>query len=48
VLYGNTVRALRSFTKASLNKEPEWRHARPELTSGYNPDATTPATAERP
>jgi hydrogenase small subunit len=24
-LYGRTVRALRSFTRASLNKEPEWR-----------------------
>jgi len=25
VTYGRTVRALRNFTKASLNKEPEWR-----------------------
>jgi hydrogenase small subunit len=25
-LYGRTVRALRNFTQASLNKEPEWRH----------------------
>jgi hydrogenase small subunit len=25
-LYGRTVRALRKFTQASLNKEPEWRH----------------------
>jgi hydrogenase small subunit len=24
-LYGRTVRALRNFTQASLNKEPEWR-----------------------
>jgi hydrogenase small subunit len=24
-LYGRTVRALRGFTRASLNKEPEWR-----------------------
>jgi hydrogenase small subunit len=24
--YGKTIRALRSFTQASLNKEPEWRH----------------------
>ena len=24
--HGRTVRALRSFTKASHNKEPEWRH----------------------
>jgi hydrogenase small subunit len=26
-IYGRTVRALRSFTRASVNKEPEWRHA---------------------
>ena len=26
VLYGRTVRALRSFTRASVNKEPPWRH----------------------
>ena len=25
VMYGKTVRALRNFTRASLNKEPEWR-----------------------
>jgi hydrogenase small subunit len=25
-LYGRTVRALRNFTRASLNKEPSWRH----------------------
>jgi len=36
-IYGRTVRALRSFTRASVNKEPKWRHARPELTTGYNP-----------
>ena len=38
VLYGNTVRALRSFTRASMNVEPEWRHPRPELTTGYAPE----------
>lgn len=27
VMYGRTVRALRRFTQASLNREPEWRHA---------------------
>jgi hydrogenase small subunit len=26
VLYGRTVRALRRFTQASMNQEPEWRH----------------------
>jgi hydrogenase small subunit len=25
VLYGRTIRALRRFTQASLNQEPEWR-----------------------
>lgn len=25
-VYGRTVRALRAFTRASLNREPEWRH----------------------
>ena len=34
-MYGRTVRALRNFTRASLNVEPEWRHPRPELTTGY-------------
>src|SRR5580704_17337878 len=29
VMYGKTVRALRSFTRASLNREPEWRHVAP-------------------
>ncbi|MCI0465279.1 MAG: hypothetical protein L0Z62_50800 [Gemmataceae bacterium] len=41
-IYGRTVRALRSFTRATLNKEPEWRHARPELTTGYLPPARKP------
>jgi hydrogenase small subunit len=34
-IYGRTVRALRHFTQATLNKEPDWRHKRPELTTGY-------------
>jgi hydrogenase small subunit len=25
VLYGRTVRALRRFTQAALNREPDWR-----------------------
>ena len=37
LMYGRTVRALRQFTQGSLNREPEWRHARPELTTGYTP-----------
>ncbi len=35
VMYGRTVRALRQFTQQQLNREPPWRHPRPELTSGY-------------
>ena len=35
LMYGRTVRALRNFTKSSLDKEPSWRHPRAELTSGY-------------
>ena len=35
VMYGRTVRALRQFTQAQLNREPMWRHPRPELTTGY-------------
>ena len=35
-IYGRTVTALRQFTQATLNKEPEWRHPRPELTTGYH------------
>jgi hydrogenase small subunit len=34
-IYGRTVRALRGFTRATVNKEPHWRHSRPELTTGY-------------
>jgi hydrogenase small subunit len=34
-IYGRTVSALRSFTKSTMNKEPNWRHNRPELTTGY-------------
>ncbi|HZV04319.1 MAG TPA: hypothetical protein VE999_04445 [Gemmataceae bacterium] len=40
LMYGRAVRALRSFTRASMNKEPIWRHGRPELTTGY-PDHTS-------
>ena len=35
--YGRTIRALRNFTKASLNREPEWRHPQPESTNGNAP-----------
>ncbi len=35
--YGATVRALRSITQNTANKEPKWRHAGPKLTTGYRP-----------
>jgi hydrogenase small subunit len=37
LMYGRTVRALRNFTKSSLDKEPAWRHPGPRLTTGYQP-----------
>jgi hydrogenase small subunit len=42
-IYGRTVRALRAFTRATVNKEPEWRHKRPELTTGYHSPAAPKA-----
>ncbi len=35
--YGLMIRKLRSITNHSVNKEPKWRHNRPELTTGYSP-----------
>jgi hydrogenase small subunit len=35
--YGRTVRALRNFTKSSLDSEPRWRAPGSELTTGYTP-----------
>ena len=35
--YGRTIRKLRSLTNRTVNKEPKWRHNRPELTTGYDP-----------
>jgi hydrogenase small subunit len=37
-LYGKAISALRRFTNTTLNKEPSWRHTRPELTTGYRPN----------
>jgi hydrogenase small subunit len=34
LMYGRTVRALRNFTKSSLDKEPVWRQPGATLTSG--------------
>ncbi|HEX3928088.1 MAG TPA: hypothetical protein VHW65_08815 [Gemmatimonadales bacterium] len=36
-LYGPVIRKLRSITNRTVNKEPIWRHNRPELTTGANP-----------
>ena len=38
-IYGGAIRALRSITNDTVNKEPKWRHPRPALTTGYNPRA---------
>jgi hydrogenase small subunit len=38
-LYGRAISALRSMTNQTVNKEPSWRHSRPELTTGYQPRA---------
>jgi hydrogenase small subunit len=35
LMYGRTVRALRNFTKSSLDKEPKWRQPGATLTTGY-------------
>jgi hydrogenase small subunit len=37
LMYGRTVRALRNFTKSSLDKEPTWRRPGDTLASGYQP-----------
>jgi hydrogenase small subunit len=37
LMYGRTVRALRNFTRSSLNKEPTWRAPQDEITTGYEP-----------
>ncbi len=34
--FGRGIRALRSITQSTLNKEPKWRHTRAELTTGYH------------
>jgi hydrogenase small subunit len=34
---GGIIQALRAITQRAANKEPEWRHMAPELTTGYQP-----------
>jgi hydrogenase small subunit len=36
-MYGRAITALRAITQKTVNKEPKWRHSRPELTTGYHP-----------
>jgi len=36
-VYGQAVRALRSITQHTVNKEPKWRHPGSRLTTGYQP-----------
>ncbi len=36
-IYGAAIRKLRELTNTTVNKEPKWRHNRPELTTGYQP-----------
>jgi hydrogenase small subunit len=38
-VYGTAIRQLRKITNHTVNKEPKWRHNRPELTTGYRPVA---------
>lgn len=45
-MYGKTVRTLRGFTIAGGNKEPDWRHSRPELTTGYQSTPVTPKDSD--
>lgn len=45
LMYGRTVRALRSFTRASLDKEPRWRRPGDTLETGYAPPAPTTGKA---
>jgi hydrogenase small subunit len=35
--YGRLIRTLRAITNRAVNKEPKWRHPRPDLTTGYKP-----------
>jgi hydrogenase small subunit len=35
--YGTAIRALRSLTQHTANKETKWRHKGPKLTTGYQP-----------
>ena len=36
--YGKLIRSLRAITNLTANKEPKWRHPKPVLTTGYDPE----------
>jgi hydrogenase small subunit len=36
--YGKLIRSLRGITNLAVNKEPKWRHPKPVLTTGYDPE----------
>ena len=36
--YGALIRNLRKLTDREVDKEPSWRHNRPEYTTGYEPN----------
>ena len=36
-VYGPFIRMMRGITNRTVDKEPKWRHDRPELTTGYDP-----------
>ena len=42
------IRALRSITNDTVNKEPKWRHRGRELTTGYHPTTYGRALGNRP
>lgn len=41
--YGHLIHWMRQITLRSMNKEPKWRHSRPELTTGYKSEMYAPA-----
>jgi hydrogenase small subunit len=38
-VYGGAIRALRSITNKTVNKEPKWRHPGNKLNTGYQPQS---------
>ncbi len=46
-VYGAAIRALRSITNHTVNKEPKWRHTGAQLTTGYQPEPTRLRSAEQ-